>query len=134
LGPRDKMKKVSPILIIILGLLLLTQYAQAQTTVVTKPLQIVNVDNQSSTVAVTNTFQQVFPASTSVSGRTACTIQNTGTNPMYVFFGATADATIAKSVKIIAGQPVTCDSNNTVLKTAVQITGTATETYYASQQ
>ncbi len=124
------MKKI----LILLALLLLPQFAEAQTTVVTKPLQLTAVDNQSSTIAVTNTFQQVFAASTSISGRVACTIQNTGTNPMYVFFGTTAAATIAKSVKLISGQAVTCDYNNTVLKLAVQITGTATEAYYASQQ
>jgi len=121
-------------LFLILSLLLLPTLAEAQTTVVTKPLQLTAVDNQSSTIAVTNTFQQIFAASASVSGRVACTIQNTGTNAMYVFFGATANATIAKSVKLTAGQAVTCDYNNTVLKLAVQITGTATETYYASQQ
>lgn len=125
------MKKI----ILVLGLLWLSLgSAFAQEKVFTLPSPLTAVDNESSSIAVTNTFQQVFPASTATNGRTGCTIQNTGTNPMYVFFGTTAAATIAKSVKIIVGQPVTCDNNNTVLKTAVQITGTATETYYASQQ
>lgn len=121
--------------LLILLFLLFPQLAFAQEKVFTLPSPLTAVDNESSSIAVTNTFQQVFPASTATNGRTGCTIQNTGTtNPMYVFFGTTAAATIAKSVKIIVGQPVTCDNNNTVLKTAVQITGTATETYYASQQ
>lgn len=121
------------ILIFIL-LLLCPQLALAQEKVFTLPSPLVNVDNESSTIAVTNTFQQIFPASTATTGRVGCTIQNTGTNSMYVFFGTTAAATIAKSIKLVAGQSAFCDSNNTVIKTAVQITGTATETYYASQQ
>lgn len=124
---------------IILGLLFLISPAQAQEKVFTIPTPLTALDNESGNIAVTNNFQSVFPASTSITGRTACTIQNTGTNPMYVYFGKTqtsvlAEATITNSVKIIAGQPVTCDSNNTVIKTPVWITGNATETYYASQQ
>lgn len=133
------MKKIAPVLIFILGLLVLTQLAQAQTPMITVPKPVTAVDNQSSTIAVTNTFQQVFAASTATVGRVACVIQNTGTNPMYVFFGATqssvlADATIARSVKLIAGQACSCDTNDVVIKNAVWITGTATETYYAAQQ
>lgn len=115
-------------------MLLLSTAAYSQSQVVTIPKPLTAVDNQSSTIAVTNTFQQIFAASTATSGRSTCTIQNTGTNPMYVFFGTTAAATIAKSVKLIAGQACSCDATGTVIKTAVQITGTATETYYASQQ
>ncbi len=84
----------------------------------------------SSTIAVTNTFQQIY---TSNNNRTGCTIQNTGTNPMYVFFGATGSATIATSVKLVAGQAVYCTSGDGIaLTNAVQITGTATETFYAA--
>ena len=113
-------------------------YAQSNI-VVTTPKPVTAVDNQSSTIAVTNTFQPVFVASTANTGRVACVIQNTGTNSMYVYFGATqtsvlAEATIAKSVKLIAGQACSCDSNDIVIKNAVWITGTATETYYAAQQ
>lgn len=113
--------------------LLMPSLALAQTVVTTKQYGISNPDNQSSTIAVTSTFQQVFAASTLPTGRSTCAIQNNGSNPMYVFFGATADATIAKSVKLSVGQAVNCDSNGTVIKSAVQITGTATETYYATQ-
>lgn len=132
------MKKILLALIICL---LPTLAFAAEQTQITKPYPTpgicntttCNGDNQSSTVAVTNTFQQIFAASTNTTGRVSCTIQNTGTNSMYVYFGATADATIAKSVKLIAGQATSCDTNDIVIKTAVQITGTATETYYASQ-
>jgi hypothetical protein len=128
-------------LLLILGILLFPHILLAQEpgTVITKPYPINNLDNQSSTIAVTNTFQLVFAAQANVSGRTACTIQNTGTNPMYVYFGATqssvlAEATIAKSIKLIAGQAAQCNTDDIVIKNAVWITGTATETYYAAQQ
>jgi len=129
------MKKI----FLVLGMLLFSTVAYAQTSVITIPKPTTAIDNQSSTIAVTNTFQQVFPASTATVGRVACVIQNTGTNPMYVFFGANmssvlAEATIAKSVKLIAGQAVSCNTDDIVIKTAVWITGTATETYYAAQQ
>lgn len=129
------MKKI----FLVLGLFLFPHLALAQAPTIIKPYNINNVDNQSSTIAVTNTFQPVFTAQTAVTGRTACTIQNTGTNPMYVYFGATqssvlAEATIARSVKIIAGQAVTCNADTIIIKNAVWITGTATETYYAAQQ
>lgn len=89
------------------------------------------VTNVSSTVAVTNTFQALLSANT---GRLECTIQNTGTNAMYVFFGATADATVATSAKLTAGQSAYCTVNNVNYLGAVAITGTATETFYAVYQ
>lgn len=117
----------------------LTGFAEAQTVVTTNPSPITASDNQSSSIAVTNTFQQIFAASTGTKGRTSCTIQNTGTNPMYVYYGSSmtsvlAEATIAKSVKLIAGQATNCNTPLGVIKTPVWITGTATETYYAAQQ
>ena len=129
------MKKI----FLVLGMLLFSTVAYAQSTVITRPYAATAVDNQSSTIAVTNTFQQVFAASTQTQGRTACTIQNTGTNSMYVYFGASmtsvlAEATIAKSVKLAAGQAASCNADDIVIKTPVWITGTATETYYAAQQ
>jgi hypothetical protein len=125
---------------LILALLLLSpQLAYGQAKVFTLPSPITSQLNNSATIAVTNTFQPVFVASTSITGRTACTIQNTGTNPMYVYFGLSqtsilSEATIANSIKLSAGQAATCNSGNIVIKTPVWITGTATETYYAAQQ
>lgn len=87
--------------------------------------------NSSTTIGVTNTFQSVFAANVN---RTGCTIQNTGTNEMYVFFGAIAGATIAKSVKLVAGQSVNCAAGVIVLTDQVSITGTATETFFAAVQ
>lgn len=120
--------------LLVLLFILFPTFAFAQTPMVTKPYGVSNVDNKSGTIAVTNTFQQIFPASTVSTGRVSCAIQNTGTNAMYIFFGEASNATVAKSVKLLAGQSCNYDSNGTVIRTAVQITGTATETYYASQQ
>lgn len=89
------------------------------------------VTNVSSTVAVTNTFQALLAAN---ANRLDCTIQNTGTNAMYVFFGAAASATIATSAKLVAGQSAYCTVFNSTYQGAVSITGTATETFYAVYQ
>lgn len=87
--------------------------------------------NLSTTIAVTNTFQSIEAANPS---RNGCSVQNTGTNAMYVFFGPIASATIAKSVKLTAGQSVTCNFIGVVLMDQVSITGTSTETFYAGFQ
>lgn len=93
-----------------------------------KPISSVNV---SGTIAVTNTYQSVIARNTSRSG---CTVQNTGTNTMYVFFGPLADATAAKSVKLAAGQAVSCNNGPVTLTDEVSITGTATEAFFAAHQ
>lgn len=113
--------------------LAIANLAFAQNPVITQPFKSDNITNSSTTIAITNTFQSIWAASTTNIGRTGCTVQNTGTNPMYVFWGAIADATTAKSVKLLAGQSVTCSVNGSVLRTQVSITGTATETFYAAQ-
>lgn len=111
--------------------------ALAQTPVITQPYtgngRLVTT-NASSSIAVTNTFQSVFDQSDVLIGRVGCTVQNTGTNSMYVFFGPIAGATIAKSVKIAAGQSVGCNVGGVTLRDQISITGTATETFYAAQQ
>lgn len=129
------MKKI----LLVLGLFLFPHFTLAQSTVLTQPYPVTANDNQSSTIAVTDTFQPIFAASLAINGRTGCTIQNTGTNPMFVYFGLVqtsvlAEATKAKSVKLIAGQAATCNNNGIIIKTPIWITGTATETYYAAQQ
>lgn len=87
------------------------------------------INNQSSTVAVTNTFQQVWP---SQSGREDCMIQNNGSNSMWVFLGATASATKGTSVVLAAGQAFYCAFNSLTWTGAVQITGTSGDAYYAT--
>lgn len=93
-----------------------------------KPIASVNV---SGTIAVTNTFQSIIARNTNRSG---CTVQNTGTNTMYVFFGPLADATAAKSVKLAAGGAVSCNNGPVTLTDEVSITGTATEAFFAAHQ
>lgn len=113
-----------------LAFIVASSLALAQTPIFTVPAAR-STTAVSSTIAVTNTFQSVFASS---AGRTGCLIQNTGTNPMYVFFGAIASATTAASVKLSAGQSVNCQSGGIVITDQVSITGTATETFYAASQ
>lgn len=115
---------------IFLILLLLISPAYAVTQQTTIPYGVTTPDNESSTISVTSTFQQVFGTST---GRTSCTIQNNGTHTMYVYFNSDT-ATTAKSVNLAAGQSTTCgDGNGVVIKNTVQITGTSGDAYYAVQ-
>ena len=93
-----------------------------------KPIASVNV---SGTIAVTNTFQSIIARNTNRSG---CTVQNTGTNTMYVFFGPLASASTAASVKLAAGQAVSCNNGPVTLIDEVSITGTATEAFFAAHQ
>lgn len=112
--------------------LLLASPVMAQTGQVVQALPVARaLTNSSSTITVTNTFQAVFVSN---ANRLGCTIQNTGTNAMYVFFGATADATTATSVKLVAGQSAYCGSEGLTYTGAVAITGTSTETFYAVLQ
>lgn len=118
----------------LLWALICPQFALAQNPVITLPNKINSQTNASSTIAVTNTFQSVFAASTGDVGRTSCAIQNNGSNSMWVFFGPIADATKPKSVKLAVGQSVTCSVDNIVIRAQVSITGTATEEFYAAVQ
>ena len=93
-----------------------------------KPIASVNV---SGTIAVTNTFQSIIARNTNRSG---CTVQNTGTNTMYVFFGPLASASTAASVKLAAGQAVSCNNGPVTLIDEVSITGTATEAFFGAHQ
>ena len=53
---------------------------------------------------------------------------------MYVFFGPLADASTAASVKLAAGQAVSCNNGPVTLIDEVSITGTATEAFFAAHQ
>lgn len=122
-------------LYLILTLLLFSFPAFGQQQVITQPYGS-RSSNNSGTIAVTNTFQSVFTASTgNNTGRTGCALQNnSASNSMYVFFGAIADATIGKSVKLSPGQSVNCNAGNIVLKDEVSITGTSGDAFFAAQQ
>ena len=121
------------LLVGLLALLVVSAHAQAPT--VTTPYGT-NSTNSSSTITtgVGGVFQQVWAASTASRGRVSCMVQNTGTNPMYVYFGPIASATVAKAIKIVAGQAVSCTNGGVVLKDQVSISGTTTETFYAAVQ
>jgi hypothetical protein len=109
--------------------------AHAQTTVVTQPLSVSNNPVPSSSVVSSGTFQSVFPADTNTRGRASCTIQNTGANTLYVFFGPIANATRAKSVQLTTGQPAYCaTTNGGVIKDQVSVDGTTAGTFYAAVQ
>lgn len=120
--------------ILILPFLILLSIASAvwaQTPVATTPGALNNVDNESSVITLTNTFQQVFAATI---GRNSCTIQNnSSSNTMFVFFGP-ATPTTATSFQLKPGLFLNCETvGGVVPKTAVQITGTTSDAYYAVQ-
>lgn len=124
------MKRLAIFTLLVLGSV---AHAQTPNPVTTQPKGVTTL-NSSGTIAVTNTFQSIWPKSTNVQGRLSCTVQNTGSNTMYVFFGPLADATAAKSVSLSAGQSVSCLNGVVVLQDQVSITGVGGETFYAAQQ
>lgn len=112
---------------------LFATFSQAQTPIITKPYGATS-NNQSSTITVTNTFQSIFLASTTNTGRSSCTVQNNGANSMWVFFGPIANATQGASIKLAAGQATYCNNGPVVLKDQVSITGTSGDAFFAAQQ
>lgn len=124
------MKKVFALLA--LAALVFPYGVQAATVVA--PSQLGSANN-SSTIAVTNTFQslQVYN-----SGRSGCLIQNQSTtNTMWVYFGPVANATKAKSFMLDSthGLQISCSVGGTsVLRDQVSITGTATDAFVANFQ
>lgn len=107
----------------------------AQNPVITQPYPVNSLNNVSTTITVTNTFQSLWIADLSPTGRSSCAIQNKGTaDPMYVYFGAIAGATIARSVKLVTNAVLNCSVFGIVLKDQVSITGTSGDAFYAAQQ
>lgn len=116
------------------AVLLMLRGAQSQAPVITQPYGVVS-SNSSGTIAVTNTFQSIWTASTATTGRVSCAIQNKGAaDPMYVYFGAIAGAAIAKSVKLTTSTMMNCTVFGMVLKDQVSITGTSGDAFFAAQQ
>jgi hypothetical protein len=107
--------------------------AQAQGLVTTTPLTT-TVSQGSSFILTTNTFQRIFPAAEGQRGRVGCMVQNVGTNAMFVYFGATTAATTAKSVRLPQNATVFCQQSGMTIRDAVNITGTATEQFFAIAQ
>jgi len=126
------------IILVWLALVCAVSFAAAQSPVITQPY-VVETNNASSTITVTNTFQQVWLTSSNTRGRAGCTLQNKGSNAMYVYFanaGETiSNATIAKSVMLPSqGSNTSCNNGGLVLKGSVFITGTSGDAFYAAQQ
>ena len=116
-------------LLLITFLLLAPGMAAAQAPVVSRPYSATSYP-ASGTIAVTNTFQDIWAEN---DRRVGCIVQNTGTNPMYVFFGDGSPST-GTSVRLLANAVIYCNSGGVVYNSRVRITGTATETFYAAQQ
>lgn len=121
---------------LLLALALLAGPVYAQTPITTLPLAV-SSSNSSSTITATNVFQQVFNAGAGTAtnrGRSSCTIQNNGTNSMWVFPGLVAAATKGASIVLSAGQTYYCSVNNVTLQDAIAVTGTIGDAFYAAQQ
>jgi hypothetical protein len=100
--------------------------ALAQQAVSTLPSARVTTD-ASSTIAVTDTFQQIWAAQSS---RVGCGIQNNSTGTMWVYFGS-GTPTKATSVVLAPGQFLNCATSGIVASSAVWITGTSSGVFYA---
>jgi hypothetical protein len=118
--------KIRKILALTAALLGLSGVATAQQAVVTSPASRVTT-NASSTIAVTDTFQQIWAAQSS---RVNCGIQNNDTNSMWVYFGS-GTPTKATSVVLAPGQFLNCATSGVVASSAVWITGTSSGVFYA---
>ena len=98
-----------------------------------------NSVNASGTIAVTNTFQQVFAAASTSPGqavtRMGCLIQNNSTHTMYVYFGPIANATLNTSIQLAASGALSCATlTGAVTADQISITGTAGDVFFAAQQ
>lgn len=100
--------------------------------------------NASGTISTTGTFQEVFSASPTPAGglsgasggqRHGCAIQNqSASDKMYVSEGqSAATATEAASWILAPGATFYCERNGVVLSGEIDITGTATDAFYAAQ-
>lgn len=118
--------------------------AWAQAPVATTP-SYVTTTGASGSISVTSTFQSVFAAvgapGIGVTARQGCAIQNTGSNTMYVYIGAIANATKATSFQLVPpatgvqGGSFNCATGGGgVVQDQISITGTASDTFTATRQ
>lgn len=119
--------------LIALLLALCVSNAYAQSPVTTQPYGATSF-NASSSIAVTNTFQSIWAASTTTTGRVGCTIQNLGSNKQFVFFGPIANAITKSSVTLNPLDSVQCAAGVASLRDQVSITGTSGDAFFAAQQ
>ena len=90
--------------------------------------------NNSGTITATGTFQKIFGAAPTSTPRHGCLVQNNGAASMDVSEGKTAGtATAATSYVIAAGASWSCGQGGAVLQGEIDITGTATQVFYAVQ-
>lgn len=111
--------------------------------VTTNPLPVYTA-NSSSTISVTATFQVVFAnvANPTQSMRRGCTIQNNGTGTMWVYVHQQAAGTATKAASFQIFPPGTPGPNTFncitgaggVLQDQIDITGTAADTFAATEQ
>ena len=106
--------------------------AYAQSPVITQPYRA-NNHNDSSTITATNTFQSIWAASTAITGRTDCIIQNNGAASMFVHFGPIANATTPNSLTLAAGGIFRCANSGVITKDQISITGTISQEFFAIQ-
>ncbi len=142
-----KMRVLGAALWLVIGVFVLfwaASYARAQEKPVTTfPLGVTS-SNVSGTIAVTDTFQSVFPVITTQRGRTNCTLVNYGTHTMWVFEDSTSaglaasnvsvTTTKGKSVQLAANQAYYCAQGGTTIKSAIFVAGTGTDAFYGAQQ
>ena len=112
--------------------------ALPQTPVATQPSgSTTQGGNVSGTIAATNTFQTLWPATgpgTALPARKGCLIINPSTHTMFISEGvATGSATTATSVPIGANYSFTCSFGGVVWTGNIAITGTSGDAFYASQ-
>jgi hypothetical protein len=131
--------------VLVLGLGLSPSLALAQQPVQTLPSPPSSVHNDG-TITVTNTFQSVFAqsgqsANPSTRPRQGCLIQNTGSNPMWVFAGPIASATKNTSFQLVPvgtgvqGGSFSCSTGaGGAIQDQISITGTSGDTFAATQQ
>ena len=104
----------------------------AQSPVTTYPYTTA-IFNSSANVISTNTFQSIWAASTNLTGRTDCIIQNNGAASMYVYFGPIANATTSNSLTLAAAGIFRCGNSGVVTKDQISITGTSGQRFFAIQ-
>lgn len=115
---------------IFLFLLLFITPAFAQQTVITKPFGVTTSLPATNTITSTDVFQTVFPAG----NRSSCTIQNKGSNSMWVCFTSRSSCTKANSIKLSTEKSVGCIAGSVVLKDEVSVLGTSGDEFYAASQ
>jgi len=90
--------------------------------------------NASGTIASTGVFQLLWSATGTPNPRHGCTIENNGSNVMYITEGlALGSSSTSAAVKLATGDYYYCTAFGTVLTGQINITGTSGDAFYAAQ-